>query len=158
MPRLPPPEMPARTKPRDIPEMLVALQDELNKAARAAAGYFTLSSIYEQVTALAKGKSRKKGLPIFQYKGSLDGVNVLPLECDLGKIPTEFLPHMLSPMCNVHAAEMLEGLSNMQTLVDDAVGMLRLALGVSATIPKGLEGGEEPVEDDEAEEGEEVTD
>jgi hypothetical protein len=151
MPKLPSPDMPQPEKPRDIPEILVVLQDELNRTVKSAAGYFTLSSVYEQIASPGPRKGRKRGLPIFSYKGSLDGVNCVTMECDLGKIPLEYLPHILSPMCNVHAGELLQGLVKIQALTNDALAMVRGALGMEQ--PKYTQ----EVTEDEETEGEEVT-
>ena len=156
---LPPPDMPGTGRPSDIPEILLALEQELMMAARAAAGYFTLSKQYDQVTSGPK-KGRKVGLSIFHYKGSLDGVNVMDLELDLRKVQAEYLAHMLAPGCNVHAGELLEGLGKMQVLVNDALVMVRTALGMNPSgKPQALPG--KPTADDdfgeEEEDIEEVT-
>lgn len=151
MPTLPPPTMPEKPQPKDLPELLMAMQEELTATARAAAGYLTLSKVYEQAVAPGR-KGRKKGLPIFEYKGSLDEVNVLPLAIDLRKVSAQYLPHILSPFCSVHATEMLEGLSKIHQYTRQAIDTLQAALGLGTVPPTA-----EPAGEEEEGEPEEVT-
>jgi hypothetical protein len=133
MPTLPPPDMPQAEPPKDIPGIFAALKEVLSQAEQSAGGYFVLSAIYAQVLQQGKVAGRRRGLPVMEYRGTLDGVNVLPLKCDLSKIPLKYLPSMLATMCNVHAAELLDGLQKMQNLTQDALIIVRTALGMEAS-------------------------
>src|ERR1017187_8992075 len=127
MRKLPPPEMPAAEQPQDIPDVLLAIQAELNLAAKSATGYFTISRIYAQVVGTSPPNERRIGLPIFRHSGSMDGVNVVPVEIDLAHVPPEYLPSILAPICNVHYNELMGELEKIRTLVATALGTAQAA-------------------------------
>ena len=125
---MPPPQMPPKAEPKDMPGMLQAVKDETTMLERTMAGYTHLTTIVAQ---LQGAGGRKIGLPIFEYRGSTDGVHPMVVSCDLAKIEPQYQLHVLSPMCNVHAQEMLEALQRIHNASGRMLAQVQVALGVA---------------------------
>jgi hypothetical protein len=124
-----PPEMPPKPEPTTMPEMLQTIRDEADMLERALAGYTHLTDILRQQTQGMQPGERAKGLPILGYRATADGVHAVDVRADLAKIDPAFVPHVLSPMCNVHASEMLDSLTRIHKCATAMLGQVQMAMG-----------------------------
>lgn len=149
---LPPPEMPAKQEPTDISGRLEAVKEETIMLERALAGYTHLSETLRQLQQGVPEGQRAKGLPIFNYKASSNGVNAVDVCADLRNIDPNYVPHVLSPLCAMHAQEMYGSLRRMHEMVGAMLGEVHEALfGNNAATGQGHQV-QPPVEDGEPEE------
>jgi len=115
-----PPE-PRQVPPRkrDVPSCLSEIKDALLGVERAYAGYNHLSEILAQLSGQAPEGARLKGMPIFKYFASPDGVKQIEVQSDLGTIPLEYRNHVLVPMVNGHAIELNAALAVLASVTQE---------------------------------------
>jgi len=126
-PRTSPPR-PSRT-PRDI---LDNMTDDLFKMERSLAGYNYLSGALNTINDTLPDGERAKGLPIFHYKASVDGVKMIDVVSDLKEIDPSYLNYILAPMCDAHGKTML---ASIDSLIKNAQEMYKLVQG-ALTVPE----------------------
>ncbi len=126
-----PPGMPPKVEPTTMPDMLQTIRDEADMLERALAGYTHLTEVLRQSTEGLAAGDRAKGLPILQYKASADGVHAVEVRADLGKIDPRFIPHVLSPLANVHAGEMYEALIQINRCAATMLAQVQSAMGMN---------------------------
>jgi len=131
------PAMPPAKQPTTMPERLEKVRDEVKMLERALAGYTTLTTILGQLDGSIPNTKRAKGPPVLSYRATADGVSAVEVVADLSKLQPQFLPHVLSPMANIHAMEMYEAL---QGLVSHSSAML-----AEVTAALGLDNAQEAV-------------
>jgi len=127
---LKPPSMPPARPPQTVEQFLTLIRDEWDLLFRATAGYGTLITVLNQIS--GAGPQRKRGMPILTHKATFDGTDCVEVSCDLGKISPQFIPGILSPICNVYATEMLGSATRIHGAIEKVIAMIAEALGPNA--------------------------
>jgi hypothetical protein len=133
-----PPEMPSRTQPTTMSGLIQQVRDETGVVERSLAGYTHLMTLLTQVQGGKSAGERTKGPPILSYRASHDGINVVEVRADTGKLDPQSLGTLLVPLANIHAQELLEALELMEGCVSMMLQQVRAAMGypAAATQPR----------------------
>jgi hypothetical protein len=126
-----PPDMPAAEEPVSMSDMLVKMQEETEMLERAMAGYSQLTNVVNYLH--GKDVGRTPGMPILSFSASADGVHAMEVACDLAKVNPEYQLHVLTPMCSVHAGEMLEALEKISQVANIMLLDVKQAMGIVDT-------------------------
>lgn len=116
----------------DIPALVVEMDDWLTALKRAVAGYTALSLSLASAQGHIPEGDRRKGLPILEFKSSVDGQTPIVCCADLRKVNPEYLQHVMVPLINAQAADILEAFDEMSTRIEMARPMLYKMLGFDA--------------------------
>lgn len=110
MSTVPPPDAPpADAHSDDAPAAVIKdLEGWLLQVKRDLAGFMTLRGALDGATGQTPPGVRKKGLPVFEYKGTLDGRDIVLLTADLKRVPPAYLKHVLVPLINATASSLSE--------------------------------------------------
>ncbi len=143
-PRVVPPEI---TKDR-IPLLISEADAWWTLLKRTTAGYDTLLGSLNAATGNTPPGERKKGMPIFEYSATLVGKDSRePIKCavDLKHVPKQYIPHVLVPILNTQAVQILESLNEIQARLDILKPLLEgMTGGHTGEVPDEQESAETP--------------
>jgi hypothetical protein len=108
-----------------VPELVLEMKDWFVQLERSVAGYNALHLALLSFQGKIPEGERRKGLPIFSFKSSIDGRTPVEVNVDLKKVHPDYVPHVLVPIINAQAAATMEALDEMDTRLQ----MLRQLLG-----------------------------
>lgn len=110
--------------PRQVPPRQVTVGELLQQADECLIGlrraYAGCNHLNEALAAHMNPPppgQRRKGLPIFNYRASADGVKAEEIAVDLKNVEPEYIPHVLVPLINAHIPEIQHWLSNLKQIV-----------------------------------------
>lgn len=120
---------PAKPRPtqkhRDICAILAEADDWWLNFKRSLAGYNTLTKALQSFNGDVPEDELASGLPLFEFSGSIDGRNASRLCMDVKKIkPPEHVPHVLVPMINSYASDMIESIAELEIRVAELSKLL----------------------------------
>lgn len=117
----PPRVVPKRDPRADVGLMVAEIVGFTDQLKKAHVGFHTLNLAYLTVSGQLPAGERKKGLPLFEFTGVLEGAETRePVKCvaDLKKLPKNYVPHVLVPLISIHASDLLEAVTEMRARLD----------------------------------------
>lgn len=117
---------PARVVPQhdpaeDVPTLLQEAEGWFQQLKRSLAGFTTLQAALRNATGTTADGERKKALPVFEFKASFVGAEAreaVTCAIDLRKIDPQYVPHVLIPVINSMAGELLEACEEIGQRID----------------------------------------
>lgn len=129
----PAPRVVAQRDPSTDVSILVAdLCRDVVALKRAHVGFDTLRAAYDTAMGHTPEGERKKGLPLFEFNGALDGGDtreVVKCVADLKRVNPHYLPHVLIPLIAAQAADLLEVVEDLKSRVDTLSPILKSIAG-----------------------------
>lgn len=137
-PQTPVPDDMARTAPQDPSVVVASLLSETDgwyvQLKRSLAAYNSLRlSLASSKGQLAPGE-RAKGLPVFEFSAPLIGAETREaVKCalDLRKVNPEHLGHVLIPLMNAQAADLLEAVGEIEERLTMIKPLLNILTGAA---------------------------
>jgi hypothetical protein len=117
----PPRVVPQHDPAEDVPTLLHEAEGWFNQLKRSLAGFNTLRAALQTATGHVPEGERKKALPVFEFKASLVGAEsreVVTCAVDLRKIDQQYVQHVLIPIINSMAGELLEACEEIGQRID----------------------------------------
>lgn len=120
------PQQPARVVPQhdpteDVPTLLQEAEGWFQQLKRSLAGFTTLQAALRTASGTTAEGERKKALPVFEFKASFVGAETreaITCAVDLRKIDPQYVPHVLIPVINTMAGELLEACEEIGQRID----------------------------------------
>lgn len=117
---------PARVVPphdtaEDVPTLLQEAEGWFHQLKRSLAGFNTLRAALQSATGNTPEGERKKALPVFEFKASFVGAEsreAVTCAVDLRKIDPQYVPHVIIPIINSMAGELLEACEEIGQRID----------------------------------------
>lgn len=133
-----PPRVVTRDPSEEVPTLLHEMEGWFGQLKRSTAGFNTLRSALASATGQTPEGERKKALPILEFNASLVGAeNREAVKCavDLKKVDPQYVPHVLIPLINAHAGELLEAVDEIAERVALLKPILTTMAGVGQAQP-----------------------
>ena len=132
----PPRVVPQTRDPRsEVPILLSELDAWFLSLKRSTAAYNSLHASFMSATGQLPEGERKKGLPVFEFTAALEGKESRePVKCvvDLKKVNPEYLGHVMIPLINSQAVDLIEAAEEIKAHVENLIPLLRLITGQTA--------------------------
>ena len=109
---------------RPIEDIMRDMAEEFEAMQRSQAGYTCLLTALNTVTGQLSPGERRRGLPIFKYTGTSNGVNVIEICSDLQDIDVTHIPGVLAPLINAHYNKMCDAAMSVQALANELISLL----------------------------------
>lgn len=116
----PKPQTPRRVPKTQIgvPEVVTEMRDWFVNLERSVAGYNHLHLAFLSFAGQLPDGERKKGLPILTFKASVNGRDAIEVVSDLKKVDPQYVPHVLVPLINAQAADMIESVNEIEKRIE----------------------------------------
>lgn len=112
---------------RGLPHVVVDLEAILQSLKRSIAAYSALMNALSSVRGDKSADGRVHGLPIFEFKGTIDGVNVIHLVSDMNRLtfPKQHAEHALIPHITAFAGDVADTAARLEPLTQELMDMVR---------------------------------
>lgn len=110
-----------RHTPADVPVLVSEMAGWFDSLKRSLAGFSALHGALLNATGKVPDGERKLALPMLEFKAPLvgrDSREVVTCAVDLRKVQAGYAPHVLVPLLNVVAGELLESMEEIQEHLD----------------------------------------
>lgn len=108
----------------DIPQLLIEMEDWFTTLKRSMAAFSALKGSFLSLTNQLPEGERRRGLPVFEFSAPLIGKETREaIKCviDLRRIDQNYVGHVLVPIINAQAGEILESVEE----IAERVALLR---------------------------------
>lgn len=130
----PPRVVPQRDPSEEVPTLLHEMDGWFGQMKRSTAAFNTLRGALQTASGQTPDGERKKPLPVFEFKASLVGSEsreAVACAIDLKKVDPQYVGHVLIPLINAEAGELLESVEEIQTRIDLLRPILQAMTGVA---------------------------
>ncbi len=124
-----------------VPVLFEEMEGWFQRLKRDLSAFNALNMSYLTVVGQLPPGERARGLPIFEFKApGPDGREAITCTIDVKKVNPQFQPHVLVPMINTVAGDMLEAVEEVGSRVQMLIPRLRAMVASDAVAPREDDG------------------